>query len=63
MVVNGQPGHSLLGLSTLMAFGAPPDRDTEMTWLLSRLTITTAVCAGGPNQLGCEPAEGLWVMA
>lgn len=41
--VNGHPGNTKHGLSTVMAFGALADVDTGLPTVLSELTITTAI--------------------
>ena len=41
--VNGHPGNTRLGLSTVMAFGVLADVATGMPLLLSELTLTTAL--------------------
>ena len=41
--VNGHPGNTRLGLSTVMAFGVLADVTTGMPLLLSELTLTTAL--------------------
>ncbi|RZA28693.1 MAG: ornithine cyclodeaminase [Lysobacteraceae bacterium] len=41
--VNGHPGNTRLGLSTVMAFGALADVQTGLPTVLSELTITTAI--------------------
>ncbi|CAA9313627.1 MAG: Ornithine cyclodeaminase [uncultured Lysobacter sp.] len=41
--VNGHPGNTKHGLSTVMAFGALADVETGLPTLLSELTITTAI--------------------
>ena len=41
--VNGHPGNTKFGLSTVMAFGALANVDTGLPVLLSELTITTAI--------------------
>ncbi|MGH3614830.1 MAG: ornithine cyclodeaminase [Pseudonocardia sp.] len=41
--VNGHPGNTRHGLSTVMAFGALADVDTGLPTVLSELTITTAL--------------------
>ena len=41
--VNGHPGNTKLGLSTVVAFGVLADVDTGMPTLISELTLTTAL--------------------
>jgi ornithine cyclodeaminase len=41
--VNGHPGNTKLGLSTVVAFGVLADMDTGMPTLVSELTLTTAL--------------------
>ena len=41
--VNGHPGNTKLGLSTVVAFGVLADMDTGMPSLISELTLTTAL--------------------
>jgi ornithine cyclodeaminase len=41
--VNGHPGNTRLGLSTVVAFGVLADMDTGMPTLISELTLTTAM--------------------
>lgn len=41
--VNGHPGNTRLGLSTVVAFGVLADMDTGMPTLISELTLTTAL--------------------
>ena len=41
--VNGHPGNTKLGLSTVVAFGVLADMDTGMPILISELTLTTAL--------------------
>lgn len=41
--VNGHPGNTRFGLSTVMAFGALADVETGLPTVLSELTITTAI--------------------
>ena len=41
--VNGHPGNTKLGLSTVVAFGVLADMDTGMPTLISELTLTTAL--------------------
>lgn len=41
--VNGHPGNTRLGLSTVVAFGVLADMDTGMPSLISELTLTTAL--------------------
>ena len=41
--VNGHPGNTRLGLSTVVAFGVLADMDTGMPGLISELTLTTAL--------------------
>ena len=41
--VNGHPGNTALGLSTVMAFGVLADVSTGLPQLLSELTLTTAM--------------------
>lgn len=41
--VNGHPGNTKLGLSTVVAFGVLADMDTGMPSLVSELTLTTAL--------------------
>jgi ornithine cyclodeaminase len=41
--VNGHPGNTRLGLSTVVAFGVLADMDTGMPNLISELTLTTAL--------------------
>jgi ornithine cyclodeaminase len=41
--VNGHPGNTRLGLSTVVAFGVLADMDTGMPTLVSELTLTTAL--------------------
>ena len=41
--VNGHPGNTKLGLSTVVAFGVLADVDTGLPTLISELTLTTAL--------------------
>ncbi|WP_034212829.1 ornithine cyclodeaminase [Arenimonas metalli] len=41
--VNGHPGNTKLGLSTVVAFGVLADMDTGLPTLISELTLTTAL--------------------
>ena len=52
--VNGHPGNTRLGLSTVMAFGALADVATGMPTVLSELTMTTAIRTAGTSVMAAK---------
>ncbi len=52
--VNGHPKNTILGLSTVMAFGVYADVDTGSPLLLSELTITTALRTAAMSALAAQ---------
>jgi ornithine cyclodeaminase len=52
--VNGHPGNTRLGLSTVMAFGVLADVDTGAPLFLSELTLTTALRTAAMSALAAQ---------
>ncbi|MBL8388992.1 MAG: ornithine cyclodeaminase [Hydrogenophaga sp.] len=52
--VNGHPGNTRLGLSTVMAFGVLADVDTGAPLFLSELTLTTALRTAAMSALAAK---------
>ncbi|MDP2262877.1 MAG: ornithine cyclodeaminase [Hydrogenophaga sp.] len=52
--VNGHPGNTRFGLSTVMAFGVLADVDTGAPLLLSELTLTTALRTAAMSALAAQ---------
>jgi len=52
--VNGHPGNTRFGLSTVMAFGVLADVDTGAPLLLSELTLTTAIRTAAMSALAAQ---------
>jgi ornithine cyclodeaminase len=52
--VNGHPGNTLRGLSTVMAFGVLADVDTGTPLLVSELTLTTALRTAATSVMAAQ---------
>jgi ornithine cyclodeaminase len=52
--VNGHPGNTLRGLSTVMAFGVLADVDTGVPLLVSELTLTTALRTAATSVMAAQ---------
>jgi ornithine cyclodeaminase len=52
--VNGHPGNTRVGMSTVMAFGVYADVDTGAPMLLSELTLTTAMRTAAMSALAAK---------
>ena len=52
--VNGHPGNTRFGLSTVMAFGVLADVDTGAPLMLSELTLTTAIRTAAMSALAAQ---------